>query len=345
MGHAEHAFRAPPPCGTCRPASRQRHGSSSHPGPAPGLPPRRSLRHGKGRISDRWASGTRLPRPRCGTRRPALRQRHGSSSHPRPATRPSPAPFPPAWTRKDFGQMGHAEHAFRAPPPCGIRRPTSRPAALAAAPSRKAARLFEPRDMRPCGLPAHSLGSGLVRPVRRILSLSGPAAVPSSAEKAEEQGMPPGKESPTRRFRAPPAGPGEERAAPSGGTAPRTCRSLRHGPPRRNGTSSLRSIGPASSRPRSGAAWRKRAVCPGLSGVRPIGRGPAQHRQTRRPAPAAWPSCGFRPRRSLRRKTEAARAPALFPPEPLARILRRTACLPREAQAPHAQFPELSFRP
>ena len=108
--------------------------------------------------------------------------------------------------------MGHAEHAFRAPPPCGACRPAFAPAA----------RLFEPRDMRPCGLPSafprlwsrppcapHPLP---LRPCRR--------AVPSSAEKAEEQGIPPGKESPARRFRVPPAGPGEERAAPSGGTAP-----------------------------------------------------------------------------------------------------------------------------
>ena len=177
-----------------------------------------------------------LSAPRCGTRRPALRQRHGSSSHPGPPPGLPPAPFPPAWKRKDFGQMGHAEHAFRAPPPCGTRRPAFAPAA----------RLFEPRDMRPCGLPAHSLGSGLVRPVRRILSLSGPAAAlfPPALKRPRSKECPRARKARQGVSALPPQGRERKGPPPPGGTAPRTCRSLRHGPPRRNGTSS-----PAEHRP------------------------------------------------------------------------------------------------
>ena len=338
MGHAEHVFRAPPPCGTCRPASRPA-ARLFEPPPArhPAFP--RAVPSGMEKEGFRTDGpcGTRLPRPAALRHSPPRLVRSGTALRATPARHPAfpLPPFPPAWKRKDFGQTGHAEHAFRAPAAALAARPCASGTALRATryaalrPASAFPRLWSRPPCAPHPLP--------LRPCRR--------AGPSSAEKAEEQGMPPGKESPARRFRAPPAGPGEERAALSGRHSARTCRSLRHGPPRRIGTSSLRSIGPASSRPRSGAAWRKRADCPGLSGVRPIGRGPAQHRQTRRPAPAARPSCGFRPRRSLRRETEAARAPALFPPEPLARTLRRTACLPREAQAPHAQFPELPFRP
>ena len=249
--------------------------------------------------------------------------------------------------KEGFRTDGPAEHAFRAPPPCGTRRRAPPPCGTrrrAFAQSGTALRATRYAALRPASAfprlwsrPPCAPHPLPLRPCRR--------AVPSSAEKAEEQGMPPGKESPARRFRAPPAGPGEERAAPSG----------RHSaphlpfPPAWSATAQRHEL-PAEHRPgvippRNGAAWRKRADCPGHSGIRPIGRGPAQLRQTRRPAPAARPSCGFRSRRSLRRETEAARAPALFPPEPLARTLRRTACLPREAQAPHAQFPELPFRP
>jgi len=284
MGHAEHPFRAPlrhsPP--GLAPAARLFEPR----GPAPGLPPRRSLRQGKGRISDRWAMRNTLSAPR----RPAAlaarprAQRHGSSSH-----------------------------AI-----CG-----------------------------PAACPAHSLGSGLVRPVRRILSLSGPAAAlfPPALKRPRSKEYPRARKARQGASALPPAGPGEERAAPSG----------RHSaphlpfPPAWSATAQRHEL-PAEHRPGVIPPPKRRGMAQACRLPRAFRRPPhrawpAQHRQTRRPAPAAWPSCGSRPRRSLRRETEAARAPALFPPEPLARTLRRTACLPREAQAPHAQFPELSFRP
>jgi len=219
-----------------------------------------------------------LSAPRCGTRRPALRQRHGSSSH---------AARLPAFPRAV--PSGREKEGFRTDGPCGTRLP--RPAALRHSPPglAPAARLFEPRDMRPCGLPAHSLGSGLVRPVRRILSLSGPAAAlfPPALKRPRSKECPRARKARQGASALPPQGRERKGPPPPGGTAPRTCRSLRHGPPRRNGTSSLRSIGPASSRPEAARHGASVQTAPGFPASAPSG--------VAGPAPADTPAspCGL----------------------------------------------------
>ncbi|MBQ4326043.1 MAG: hypothetical protein IJC28_03920, partial [Mailhella sp.] len=97
------------------------------------------------------------------------------------------------------------------PPPCGTRRPAS--------PKRHGSSSHA--ICGPAACPAHSLGTGLVRPVRRILSLSGPAAAlfPPALKRPRSKECPRARKARQGASALPPQGRERKGPPPPGGTA------------------------------------------------------------------------------------------------------------------------------